>query len=285
VSSVSIRGVREVPKGTPSVLAGNYLKAILHQAEAGRTVISARLAEVLGVSPPAVSKALKRLIKRGYVRMDARKTITLTDSGLCLARDLVRRHRLVERLLTDVLGMEWTRVHEEAEKIEHAISPEVEARLLTLLGRQGSCPHGSPILSGEVVGRPRLKRRSLLDAPPQTPLRVVEVDDQERRFLEYLDGLGVRPGTRFVIRERAFDDTFLLETGGRRVHLDRGSAERIWVQAAGKDDPPERPAAGPRPRGGEGQAPFMPASYRRPARLLREEASRRRSPRTPRTGR
>src|SRR3989337_1951781 len=127
-----------------TIAAENLLKAILELDENGETVIAARLAELLRISSAAVSMALKRLQKKGYVRIAGKRSIHLTRRGLEATTELVRRHRLVERLLTDLLQMPWEKVHEEAEKLEHAISPELEKRLLELFGANGTCPHGNP---------------------------------------------------------------------------------------------------------------------------------------------
>src|SRR5712692_10989938 len=122
----------------------NLLKAILELEENGEDVIAARLAEFLHISSAAVSMALKRLQGKQQIRLSSKHAIRLTPQGLRVACDLVRRHRLVERLLTDMLRMPWEKVHEEAEKLEHAISPALEKRLLELFGKDGTCPHGSP---------------------------------------------------------------------------------------------------------------------------------------------
>ena len=217
----------------------NYLKAIYHQGQGGKAVIAARLAETLGVSPPAVTSAVRRLSRRGYVTLDRHKAIGLTPEGLEVARHLVCRHRLVERLLTDVLEMEWYRVHEEAERIEHAISPDVEARLMRVFGDRRVCPHGSSFIPEGIEPRRRRGENLLADAPVNQAFQVAEVDDEERAFLEYLDGLGIMPGTRFVLRERLFDGTLRLQVDGRPVHLGKESAARVWV----------RPTANARARG------------------------------------
>lgn len=216
----------------------NYLKAIYHQSQGGQGVIAARLAETLGVSPPAVTSAVRRLARRGYVTVDRRKTISLTAEGLEVARHLICRHRLVERLLTDVLGMEWFRVHEEAERIEHAISPDVEARLMRVFGDRRVCPHGSSFFPEGTEPRRRRGESLLAEASVNESFQVAEVDDEERAFLEYLDGLGIVPGTRLILRERLFDGTLRLQVNGRSVHLGKDSAARVWV----------RPLAAPRGR-------------------------------------
>jgi DtxR family Mn-dependent transcriptional regulator len=181
---------------------------------------------------------MRRLVRKGYITVDRHKAIGLTPEGLEVARHLVCRHRLVERLLTDVLGMEWYRVHQEAEKLEHAISPDVEARLMKVFGDRQVCPHGSSFIPEGVEARRRRGERLLADAPVNRPLQVAEVDDEDPAFLEYLDGLRIIPGVRLQVRERLYDGTLRLQVDGRTVHLGKDSAARVWM----------RPPAGARRR-------------------------------------
>src|SRR6185312_3914409 len=121
-----------------------YLETMLGLAEEGVPVIQARIAERLGRSAPSVSEMLDRLIEDGYVTREGRR-LSLTESGRALAEKVVRKHRLAERLLVDVIGLEWHKVHREAGRWEHVISDDVEARLIELLGDPATCPHGNPI--------------------------------------------------------------------------------------------------------------------------------------------
>ena len=121
----------------------DYLKAILEAESEGETVISATLAHWLSVSPPAVTMALRRLKKDGLVRVRPDGEVELTAAGRKIARKLTLRHHLIERMLAEIFGMEWYKVHDEAERLEHAVSPDFEAKLLARLGRGGACPHGN----------------------------------------------------------------------------------------------------------------------------------------------
>src|SRR5580658_9854092 len=121
-----------------------YLETMLGLAEEGVPVIQARIAERLGRSAPSVSEMLERLIEDGYVSRHGRR-LDLTENGRALAEKVVRKHRLAERLLVDVIGLEWHKVHREAGRWEHVISDDVEARLIELLGDPATCPHGNPI--------------------------------------------------------------------------------------------------------------------------------------------
>ena len=131
-----------------SVSQEDYLKAIWEMLEEDQTPISARLAEELNVTPPAVTAALKRMTRDGHVRVERNGRIDLTRKGRQVAERLALRHQLAEMLLTDVIGLSWAKAHDEAERLEHAISPEVEALLLKRFGDKKSCPHGVPMRGG-----------------------------------------------------------------------------------------------------------------------------------------
>jgi len=216
-----------------TIAAENLLKAILELDENGEPVIAARLAEFLKISSAAVSMALKRLQRKGLVRVADKRSIQLTPQGIRSATELVRRHRLVERLLTDVLKMPWEKVHEEAEKLEHAISPELERRLLELFGANGKCPHGNPFT-------PRLPHRRaphtfpLTEAPENRRLRVAriaELHEKEKDFLESLADLSLKPGSQLVLLRKAFDGILELKVGGKKATFASQSGARIWVEA------------------------------------------------------
>ena len=215
-----------------TIASENLLKAILELDENGEKVIAARLAELLRISSAAVSMALKRLHRKGFVRTSADRSIHLTRLGLRAAYDMVRRHRLVERLLTDLLQMPWEKVHEEAEKLEHAISPELEKRLLELFGATGTCPHGNPfnpILPAQHTAR----SFPLTDAPENKPLRVVrvaELHEKERDFLNSLARVGLVPGSVLVLLRKTFDGILELCVGERKASFSSQSGARIWVE-------------------------------------------------------
>ena len=221
-----------------TIASENLLKAILELEENGEQAIAARLAEFLHISSPAVSMALKRLQKKRYVRISRKHAIHLTPEGMRAARDLVRRHRLVERLLTDMLHMPWQNVHEEAEKLEHAISPELEKRLLELFGRHGTCPHGSPF-SPTLTRRRNFRCFPLTAAPENSPLRVVriaELHEREKEFLNSLAALGLKPGNEFTLLRKSFDGILELRVGDRRATFSGLSGSMIWVEKARSQD-------------------------------------------------
>ncbi len=212
-----------------SVSEEDYLKAIFHMQLELQEPISARLSEALGVTPPAVTTALRRMARRGHVRLDSKAgRIRLTPKGRAIAQSLVLRHRLIERLLTDVLGMDWKVVHNEAEKLEHAISPELERRLLDRFGRDSSCPHGNPFIGGLA----KLRRQGVIalsEARAGGRVKVVRVEEHAPDFLIFLEGVGLRPGVEFRILEKSFDATMSIEVGQRLHHLGKSSTDRVWV--------------------------------------------------------
>jgi DtxR family Mn-dependent transcriptional regulator len=218
----------------PTIASENLLKAILELNENGEEAIAARLAEFLHISSPAVSMALKRLQKKRQVRISRNHALHLTPQGFHVACDLVRRHRLVERLLTDMLQMPWEKVHEEAEKLEHAISPELEKRLLELFGKNGTCPHGSPFTPALPLRR-NSRCFPLTEAPENAPLRVVriaELHEKEKDFLNSLAALPLVPGSELTLLRKTFDGILELRTGKRRATFSSQSGSSIWVEKA-----------------------------------------------------
>jgi DtxR family Mn-dependent transcriptional regulator len=207
----------------------DYLKAILEAESEGEPVISATLAHWLAVSPPAVTMALRRLKKDGLVRVPADGHVALTPAGRKIARKLTLRHHLIERMLAEVFGMEWYKVHDEAERLEHAVSPDFEAKLLARLGRAGACPHGN--LSEMESPASRRRRGLLLLAHAEAGKHYVVsgIYERDRQLLEFLENRGVRPGARLHVSGRNYDQTLTLATDAGTVALGRSAAERVWV--------------------------------------------------------
>jgi DtxR family Mn-dependent transcriptional regulator len=216
----------------------DYLKAILEAESEGETVISATLAHWLSVSPPAVTMALRRLKKDGLVKVQGDGHVGLTSAGRKIARKLTLRHHLIERMLAEIFGMEWYRVHDEAERLEHAVSPDFEARLLAKLGRGGACPHGN-LSELESPGSRRRRGLVLLAHADAGKNYVVSgIYERDRHLLEFLEGRGVRPGARVHVAGRNYDQTLTLATDAGTVALGRSAAERVWVTAEpGKSRP------------------------------------------------
>jgi DtxR family transcriptional regulator, Mn-dependent transcriptional regulator len=177
-----------------------YLEAILEIEEEGTIPIRARLVERLGLSAPAVSETVNRLVDHGYAELMDDRSLRLTDKGREVAISIVRRHRLAERLLVDVIGLEWEKVHKEADRWEHAISAEVEEKLVLLLGDPATCPHGNPIPgSSHKVDGPAAVPLTQMAAGPVVVRRIsekVEIDDDAIAFLA---GAKLIPGSNAVV--------------------------------------------------------------------------------------
>jgi DtxR family transcriptional regulator, Mn-dependent transcriptional regulator len=207
----------------------DYLKAILEAESEGETVISATLAHWLSVSPPAVTMALRRLKKDGLVRVQTKGQVRLTAAGRKIARHLALRHHLIERMLSEMFGMEWYKVHDEAERLEHAVSPDFEAKLLAKLGRGGACPHGN---LSELESPASRRRRGLLrlaEAEPGQSYVVSGIYERDRRLLVFLEARGIRPKARLAVVDRNYDQTLTLDTDAGTIALGGTAAEKVWV--------------------------------------------------------
>jgi DtxR family Mn-dependent transcriptional regulator len=192
-------------------------------------VVSARLAEFLGFSAPAVSEMVHRLEREGLVDLDGRKEVHLTKSGQHHADSIVRRHRLAERFLVEVLGFAWWKTHEEAERLEHAMSPEMEERIQKVLGDPQTCPHGNPMPGVTPVPTKPLDR-----VAPGTTAKVERIPDQfehEPGFLEYLDSQGLRPGVdvRVMDLRQGHPIRVMVDGTERTIRADCG--QKVWVKA------------------------------------------------------
>lgn len=217
-----------------SVSREDYLKAIWEIVQEEQTPISARLAEDLSVTPPAVTAALKRMTRDGVLRVERDGRIALTPKGRHIAEHLVLRHRLAEKLLTDVIGLEWSRAHEEAERLEHGVSPEVAALLLKRFGRESHCPHGVPLFGGLTKLRRKHGAVKLAEAPAGHAYEVLRVYEKEREFLDFLAGLRILPGARLRVLKREYDETMTVTLGNsaKRIYLGKPATMRIWVARA-----------------------------------------------------
>ena len=208
-----------------------YLEAIWELNEEGISVIQARLAEHLGHSAPSVSEMVRRLKGDGYVELDGR-FLTLTDKGMARAVSVVRKHRLAERLLTDVIGIPWHRTHVEACRWEHVISDEVEERLVAILDNPTTCPHGNPIPGS---GAKIAQLWALAEFEPGDKIRLERVTEQvevDMDALIYLDDHGFVPGTAAEVRSKAPDGTITLELGDGSIALGPTLAGQLFVAKA-----------------------------------------------------
>jgi DtxR family Mn-dependent transcriptional regulator len=207
----------------------DYLKAILEAESEGETVISATLAHWLSVSPPAVTMALRRLKKDSLVRVRADGQVGLTPAGRKIARKLTLRHHLIERMLSEMFGMEWFKVHDEAERLEHAVSPDFEAKLLAKLGRGGACPHGNLSEMESPISRRKRGLMLLSEGAAGQSYRVSGIYERDRNLLEFLEDRGIRPGAELHLAQCNYDKTLSLRTGSGTLVLGRSAADKIWV--------------------------------------------------------
>jgi DtxR family Mn-dependent transcriptional regulator len=207
----------------------NYLKAIAEAEAEGNTVISALLAHWLSVTPPAVTAALKRLRRDGLVTIYKSGRIQLTSEGRKVSERTILRHHLIERMLFEIFRMGWFEVHDEAERLEHAVSPAFEKKLVEILGHKETCPHGN----GLTVMNPNQRRKrgqSLLsEVEPGLTYRVFSVYERDRKLLEFLEERGIRPGTNLKVESRNYDGTAILKVERKRIALGSPAAEKIWV--------------------------------------------------------
>jgi DtxR family Mn-dependent transcriptional regulator len=209
-----------------------YLQSIFWLHEAGLPMTAANLARAMQLSAPTVHEMVGRLERDGYVRRDASKKLEFTEEGLEQARGIVRRHRLIERFLTDVLGIPWDEVHEEAERLEHAMSPVLEERMLAAIGNAKTCPHGHPIEVGE-----RLEGVPLADVEVGAKVRILRFENEAEDLLHYLKDNGVEPGREGTLASSDAEEVSV-EFDGTTSTVTRSVAETVSVLA--DPSPPPR---------------------------------------------
>ncbi|MEO6830177.1 MAG: metal-dependent transcriptional regulator [Acidobacteriaceae bacterium] len=215
----------------------DYLKAIIEAESEGHTVIPAFLAQWLKVSPPAVTNAVKRLRQNGYIDAHPGDTLKLTVKGREAAYRTALRHHLVERMLTEMFGMEWHQVHAEADRLEHAISPAFEAKLLEKLGEEGDCPHGNGVLP---LNPNQLKKRglqSLSEAVEKTDFVVASIYERDSQMLEYFHQLGIGPKVPIRVLQHNYDETVQVLTPNGPVTIGQSAASKVWVRPKAADEP------------------------------------------------
>ncbi|HEY7916976.1 MAG TPA: metal-dependent transcriptional regulator [Acidimicrobiales bacterium] len=205
-----------------------YLETIFALEEEGIPVIQARLAERLDKAAPSVSEMLDRLEADDLIVRTSRQ-IAMTSTGAALARGVVRKHRLAERLLVDIIGLDWDKAHIEAGRWEHVISDDVEERLVVLLGNPTTCPHGNPIPG---VGPAGPEQRRLAEAQPGDRVRlerITESVEHDAASLTYLGDHGLTPGTTALVQARAPDGTLTLLVGDATIALGPAMTKRMFI--------------------------------------------------------
>jgi DtxR family Mn-dependent transcriptional regulator len=211
-----------------------YLQTIYWLMEAGLPITGANIARAMQLSPPTVHEMLGRLEQDGYVDRAGDKSLRFSPEGRRHAEAIVRRHRLIERFLTDVVGVAWDDVHEEAERLEHAMSPVFESWMVSAIGEAETCPHGHPIDPGK-----REPGVPLADVEPGAAVRVLRFENEAEDVLHYLKRTGLAPGLEGTVKD-SDDDEIAVETEEGIVTVTRSVAETVSVRA--DPSPPPRTA-------------------------------------------
>ena len=220
---------------TATVAEEEYLQILFWLQEAQLPMTGANVARAMQLSAPTVHEMVGRLERDGYVTRGQDRVISFTDDGSVHAEGIVRRHRLIERFLTDVLGVPWDDVHEEAERLEHAMSPTLEARMLAAIGDAKTCPHGHPLNAGE-----RLAGVPLADVELGASVRVLRFENEAEDLLHYLKDSGIEPGLEGTLAERGDVEVVIETSDGHRCAVTPSVAETVSVIA--DPSPPPRTA-------------------------------------------
>jgi DtxR family Mn-dependent transcriptional regulator len=217
-----------------TVAEEEYLQMLFWLFEAGLPMTGANLARAMQLSAPTVHEMLGRLERDGYIARDEERVISFTEEGRRHAEEITSRHRLIERFLTDVVGVPWDDVHEEAEHLEHAMSPRFEAYVRAAVGDAATCPHGHPIKAGErVVGVP------LADCAIGAKVTILRLENEAEDLLHYLKGAGVEPGLEGTVATSDEEHVTVAAADGEH-ELTRSVAETVSVLA--DPSPPPRTA-------------------------------------------
>jgi DtxR family transcriptional regulator, iron-dependent repressor len=219
-----------------TVAEEEYLQILFWLQEAGLPMTAANLTRAMQLSAPTVHEMVGRLERDGYISRDTGRTIAFTPTGAEHAEGIVRRHRLIERFLTDVLGVPWDEVHEEAERLEHAMSPVLEERMLAAIGDAKTCPHGHPIVAGAL----RLSGVPLADVAVGASVRVLRFENEAEDLLHYLKASGLEPGLEGTLSVRDDEQVVFAAADGRTCTITPSVAETVSVIA--DPSPPARTA-------------------------------------------
>lgn len=217
----------------PTSTVEDYLQAIYSLEGEGDTVISARLARRMHVTPPTAWATVRRMVRDGLVELDERKVVRLTPKGHDLAEDITRRHRLAERFLVDVMGLGWAEAHEEAHQFEHAITPRLYDRIMELAGNPKTCPHGSPIPGTGYRLSPELQPLGSLKAGDEAAVVFISEElEEDQELMKYLERSKMMPGgTLTVIETSPSTGVMVVDRDGQNVPLGLAVAAKIRVKA------------------------------------------------------
>jgi DtxR family Mn-dependent transcriptional regulator len=221
-----------LPQDQATVAEEEYLQTIFWLMEAGLPITGANIARAMQLSPPTVHEMIKRLERDGYVTRSADKILQLTDSGRAEAEQITRRHRMIERFLTDVLNIPWDEVHEEAERLEHAMSPVLEKQMRAAIGEATTCPHGHPIEGVRMPGAP------LADVDVGAEVMILRFENEAEGLLHYLKDIGFEPGLKGTVTSSE-PETIVVSAEDGDHEITRTVAETVTVRA----DPAPPPRA------------------------------------------
>jgi DtxR family Mn-dependent transcriptional regulator len=222
------------PAVTDEILE-DCLQAVQRSVDQGRAATTQDVTAFARVPAPIAEAALRELRIRGLLEAKS-DCLALSDEGRRQAAAILRRHRLSERLLTDVLGLPWDRVHDEAMRLEHALTPEAEARLTSLLNDPETCPHGGPIPGSDGIAAAHT--RTLDTVPAGTQVRIEQITEEEAALLRYLASLGLLPKAELSVEEVApFGGPLLVRVGGARYAIGRDVAAKILVRGDAEPEP------------------------------------------------
>lgn len=218
-----------------TVAEEEYLQVMFWLMEAEMPLTAANIGRAMQLSAPTVHEMIKRLEVDGYVTRAPDKSLSFTETGLEQAETITRRHRMIERFLTDVLGIPWDEVHEEAERLEHAMSPVLEERMRAAIGDAKTCPHGHPIY-------PDIRERGslLIDVEVGATIKVLRFENEAEDLLHYLKRAGIEPGLEAVVSAKSRDHVAVTGGDGREYAVTASVAETVSVRA--DPAPPPRSA-------------------------------------------
>jgi DtxR family transcriptional regulator, Mn-dependent transcriptional regulator len=216
-----------------TVAEEEYLQTLFWLQEAKLPMTGANVARAMQLSAPTVHEMIGRLERDGYITRGSDKVISFTPSGLDHAEGVVRRHRLIERFLTDVLGIPWDEVHEEAERLEHAMSPVLEERMLAAIGDAKTCPHGHPIAAGQ-----RIDGVPLADVAEGAKVKILRFENEAEDLLHYLKESGIEPGMTGTLTATSPDEVTVTCEDGQLCTVTFSVAETVSVLA--DPSPPSR---------------------------------------------
>ena len=216
-----------------TVAEEEYLQTLFWLQEAKLPLTGANMARAMQLSAPTVHEMIGRLERDGYITRGGDKAISFTPSGLDHAEGVVRRHRLIERFLTDILQIPWDEVHEEAERLEHAMSPVLEARMLAAIGDAKTCPHGHPI-----VGGARIEGVPLADVSEGATVKILRFENEAEDLLHYLKEAGIEPGMTGTLAAHSDEEITIATDDGGTCTVTFSVAETVSVVA--DPSPPPR---------------------------------------------